>query len=213
MDTPVRRIVWLSVLACSLAIIATPAHAQFEEEDTIPRFAVGVTGELVFRGSRGQTEDGRDVSLGGGPAAGLRLEYRLTRTLEIAAAGSYARPSERVEASNTTLTSPDPFNMFQFSGELLLRVKPNIPGFFILGGGVRYTDPISSNPADQQHNVDPFTEPLGILGAGIAFGQRRSRLFKVDFRLYFVSPSQQLRFDTKSMEVDFGVDLEFLLRL
>ena len=213
METQVRRVAWLSVLVCSLAIIATPARAQFEEEDTIPRFAVGVTGEIVFRGSRGQTENGDDVSLGGGPAAGLRLEYRLTRTLEIAVAGSYARPSERVKISNTSRTSPDPFNMLQFSGELLLRVKPNIPGFFILGGGVRYTDPVGSNPAEQRHNVDPFTEPLGILGAGIAFGQRSSRLFKVDFRLYFVSPSQQLRFDTKSVEVDFGVDLEFLLRL
>ena len=79
METQVRRVAWLSVLECSLAIIATPARAQFEEEDTIPRFAVGVTGEIVFRGSRGQTENGDDVSLGGGPAAGLRLEYRLTR--------------------------------------------------------------------------------------------------------------------------------------
>ena len=213
MKAQMRRVVWLSALACSSAIIATPARAQFEEEDTIPRFALGVTGEIVFRGSRGTTQDGESVSLSGGPAAGLRLEYRLTRTLEIAAAGSYARPKEKVDAGNRIVTSPDPFNMLQFSGELMLRVKPNIPGFFILGGGVRYTDPVSSDPAAQSHNVDSFTEPLGILGAGIAFGQRSSRVFKVDFRVYFVSPSQQLRIDTKSMEVDFAVDLEFLLRL
>jgi hypothetical protein len=213
MQTQMRRIAWLSVLACSLAVIATPARAQFEEEDTVPRFAIGVTGEIVFRGSRGTTvPDGFEVSLGGGPAAGLRAEYRLTRTLELAAAGSYARPSERVDRGDRVLTSPDPFNLYQFTGELLLRVKPNIPGFFILGGGIRYTDPVSSDPSSQSHNVDPFTDPLGLLGAGIAFGQRSSRTFKLDFRVYFVSPSQQLRMDTKSVEIDFGVDLEFLLR-
>jgi len=213
METQVRWVARLSVLACSLAIIATPARAQFEEEDTIPRFSIGATGEIIFRGTRGETAGGTKVSLGGGPAIGLRMEYRLSRTLDIAVAGNYARPSERLEGGDFQVSSIDPFNMLQFTGELVLRVKPNIPGYFILGGGVRYTDAVGTDPVDYWHDIDPFTDPLGILGVGIAFGQRRSRLFKADFRFYFVSPSEQLRLDMKSMEVDFGIDLVFLLRL
>jgi len=213
MKINVKRIAWLWLLACGLTINATPARAQFEEEDTIPRFAIGATGEIVFRGSRGQTEGSTDVSLGGGPALGLRMEYRVSKTLDVALAGSYARPSERLKGSNFEVSSNDPFDMIQVTGELLLRVKPNIPGYFILGGGVRYTDAVGSDPIDYFHNIDPFTDPLGILGAGIAFGQRRSRMFKFNIRFYFVSPSEQLRFDTKSVEIDFGLDLEFLFRL
>ncbi|MEE9134047.1 MAG: hypothetical protein V3U13_10840 [Gemmatimonadota bacterium] len=207
-----RRVAWLPASLGLLAIIASPVRAQFEEPDTIPRFSIGATAELVFRGKRGETSQGTDVSFGGGPALGLRLEYRLTSTLGIAAAGSWAHPKERLRGANFAISSSDAFNMWQFSGELMLRVKPKIPGFFILGGGVRYTDPVSVDPGDYQHNVTSFTEPLGIIGAGVELARRRSRLFKVDFRLYMVAPSDQLKFETKSVELDLGVDLEFLLR-
>jgi len=213
METKVKRVASLCLMVCGLIVIGTPARAQFEEEDTIPKFSIGATGEIVFRGNRGTTQGNTDVSLGGGPALGLRMEYRLGRTLDLALAGSYARPSERLKGSNFEISSSDPFNMIQVTGELLLRVKPNIPGYFILGGGFRYTDAVGTDPADYFHNIDPFTDPLGILGAGIAFGQRKSRTFKSNLRFYFVSPSDQLKFDTKSVEFDFGLDLEFLFRL
>ena len=208
MKTGVRQLASLPALLWLVTTVATPAHAQFEEPDTIPRFAVGATAEAVFRGKRGETPGGDDISFGGGPAFGVRLEYRLSPTLGIAAAGSYASPQETVGAGS----NPDGFTMLQFSGELMLRVKPNIPGFFILGGGARYTDASGSDPNSQWHNVTSFTDPMGIVGAGIELGRRQNRMFKIDFRLYLVAPSEQVAFETKSMEIDFGIDVALLFR-
>lgn len=198
-----------------VAASALPARAQFEDADTIPRFSIGATAELVFRGTRGETTSGtrQKVSFGGGPPLGLRAEYRLTRTFYGGLAASWARLDERLETEQTRTSSTEGFTQLQFTGELLFKVKPSIPGYFILGGGARYVSPDSDDPDDYVHNVDSFTEPLGILGAGVEIGSRVSRVFKLDFRLYFVSPAEQLEFDTKSVAIDFAFGVVFMLRL
>lgn len=209
-----QRAVWLPVAIYLLATVAAPARAQFEEADTIPKFSVGITGELLFRGSRGEIPGtGTTVSLGGGPAIGARMEYRLTRTLGIGVAGSWSQPDERRESQAGRIISPEPITQIQVTGELMLKVKPNIPGYFILGGGARYMDPTSSDPNDYIHDTQSWTDPMGIVGAGVEIGSRRSRVFKIDFRLYLVSPSDQLNFETKSIETGFGLDLVFMFRI
>jgi hypothetical protein len=217
MNGCVRRIAWLPLSLLLFAILGVPARAQFEEPDTIPRFSIGATAELVFRGKRGEGENLAggmvEVSFGGGPAIGLRAEYRITKTLSAGIAGSWASLNEQLKTETSTSVSTEGFNQFQFTGELLFKVKPNIPGFFILGGGARYIDPRSSNPIEYVHNIEAFTEPMGILGAGVEVGGRSSRVFKLDLRVYFVSPSEQQFFETKSVAIDWALDLAFLLRL
>ncbi len=199
--------------AC-VAMFATSARAQFEEPDTIPRFSIGATVEIVFRGVRGESPSGAEnVSFGGGPPVGARMDYRLTRTLAIGAAGSWARLNEKLESSSSKRTSTEGFSQWQVSGELMLKVKPNIPGYFILGGGARRIIPDSDQPEDYLHDVEPFTDGMGILGAGVELGSRRSRTFKFDFRFYLVSPSNQLQVETKSVSVDFALGLSLMLRL
>jgi len=200
-------------LAC-LALITTTARAQFEERDTIPRFSVGPTFEIVFRGQRGETLSGdAKIAFGGGPPVGARLEYRLTRTLAIGAGGSWSRLNEQQELANSKNVNQGGFTQWQGVGELLLKVKPNIPGYFILGGGGRYVVPDSDEADQNLHNDDPFTDIVGILGAGIELGSRTRRVFKLDFRFYLVSPAEQDRIDTKGMALDFATGLSLLFRL
>ncbi len=196
------------------AFFATSARAQFEEPDTIPRFSIGPTVEVVFRGVRGELRGGAgNVSFGGGPPVGARADYRLTRTLAIGAAGSWARLNEKLESSISTSTGPGKLTQWQVSGELMLKVKPNIPGYFILGGGVRYMIPDGDDPGDYWHNAEAFTDGVGVLGAGVELGSRRRRTFKFDFRLYLVSPSDQLAIETKSVSLDFALGLSLMFRL
>ena len=112
----------------SLAVLVlwgNSARAQFEEPDTVPRFSIGPSFEIVFRGKRGKRSEGtlneEDISFGGGPPIGARLEYRLTRTLALGAGGSWARLNEKREARLSKTVSSDGFTQWQFVGELLLK--------------------------------------------------------------------------------------------
>jgi hypothetical protein len=194
-----------------VAVVATSARAQFEEPDTIPRFSIGPTIEVVFRGVSGVLRGGAgDVSFGGGPPVGARVDYRLTRTLAIGAAGSWARLNEKLETSTSISTGSGQFTQWQVSGELMLKVKPNIPGYFILGGGARRIIPDGETT---YYDAEAFTDGIGILGAGVELGSRRSRVFKFDLRVYLVAPADQLEIETKSVSLDFALGLSVMLRL
>jgi hypothetical protein len=201
----------------SLAVLVlwgNSARAQFEERDTVPRFSIGPSFEIVFRGKRGEyTANEEDISFGGGPPIGARLEYRLTRTLALGAGGSWARLNEKRETRISKTVSRDGFTQWQAVGELLVKVKPNIPGYFIFGGGARYIVPDSEEAPDYRHNPDSFTDVMGILGAGVELGSRSRRVFKLDFRFYLVSPAEQTNIDVKSMALDFAIGLGFMFRL
>lgn len=212
MNGPTRRATCLLALLLPLAVV-TPGRAQFEEPDTIPRFAIGPSVEVLFRGKRGDLGSGTEISFGGGPAVGARLEFRVTRTLTIGAAGSWGRLDERQEGLGVRAARPNGLTQLQFSGEFLMRVKPNVPGYFILGGGVRRIDADGNNPDDYFHDVSPFTEPLGIVGAGAELGSRRRRTVKLDLRLYLVSPAEQSRFQTKALATDFALGLGLMFRI
>lgn len=215
MRTRIRRAgVAQAILAVALCSSPLPLRAQFDEPDSIPRFSIGATIEAVFRGKRGDTPTlNQDISFGGGPPVGLRVEYRVTRTLAVGAAGSWGRLNEKQEGGGSRTVSSEGFSQWQGTGELHLKVKPSIPGYFILGGGARRIIPDSDDPADHFHSVDPFTDVVGILGAGIGLGSRASRVFKLDLRLYLVSPGEQLRFETKSVATDFSIGFSAMLRL
>lgn len=187
--------------------------AQFEEPDTVGRFGVGVFAELNFRGDRG-TAGENTISFGGGPSIGPRLEFRATDQLTLAALGSYARVEERQEAPGGTRAVPDKITILQFGGELLLRVKPGIPGFFVLGGGIRRLDP-EAEPGNQTQftQAESFSEPYGAFGAGVELAPRRHTAFRLDLRLYFVSPNDDPNYDdTKSVEIDFAVGGGFVYK-
>jgi hypothetical protein len=197
-----------------VAFFAAPVRAQFEEPDSIPRFSVGPTFEVVFRAKRGTNLSGdAEIAFGGGPPVGARVEYRFTPTLSFGVGGSWARLNEQQELANSKNVNPGGFTQWQGVGELMLKVKPNIPGYFILGGGARYIVPDSDSAELNLHNDDPFTDITGILGAGIELGSRSRRVFKLDFRFYLVSPAEQERIDTKGLAVDFAMGLSLLFRL
>lgn len=214
MRATARRVAPPILSLAVLSAFAAPARAQFEEPDTVPRFSIGPSFEVVFRGQRGLDITGEaKISFGGGPPFGARLEYRLTRTLAIGAGGSWARLTERQELQNSKNVNPGRFTQWQGVGELMLKVKPNIPGYFIFGGGARHIVP-DGEAADQNlHNEDPFTDVMGILGAGIELGSRSRYVFKLDFRFYLVSPAEQERIDTKGMALDFAIGLGLMFRL
>jgi hypothetical protein len=106
------------------------------------------------------------------------------------------------------------FNIWQIGGDALLKVKPNIPGYFILGGGARNYVPDSDNPPPPtgKHQSTSWWEPFGVLGAGIEAGARRRGGFRFELRVYFVAPAEQVGFDVKSMEIDLGLSLGLIWR-
>ncbi len=214
MSATARRAATLALSIACLILYAATARAQFEEPDTISRFSVGPTFEVVFRGQRGVDSDGdAKIAFGGGPPVGARLEYRLTGTLAIGVGGSWARLKEQQELANSKNVNPGGFTQWQGVGELMFKVKPNIPGYFILGGGARYIVPDSDKAEQNLHNDDPFTDVMGILGAGIELGSRIKRVFKLDFRFYLAAPAEQDRIDEKSMELDYSMGLGLMFRL
>lgn len=187
--------------------------AQFDEPDTVGRFGVGVFFELNFRGDRG-TSGQNTISFGGGPSIGPRLEFRAADRLTLAALGSFARVEERREAQGGTATSPEKITVLQFGGELLLRVKPGIPGFFVLGGGIRNLDPDAEpGSLSQITQAESFSEPYAAFGAGVELAPRRHTAFRLDLRFYFVSPNDDPKYDdTKSVEIDFAFGGGFMYR-
>jgi hypothetical protein len=206
-----RKAVALTFSLVLLATFAVPAQAQFEEEDTLPRVDVGIFFDLSFRGSRGEAGTAK-IGFSNSPSGGLRVDYRLTGTLTIGIFGSYSSPKEKWDLlSGEAIIIQSHSKIYQLAGELLLRIKPRIPGYFILGGGVQYVDP----PDDDTSligDAGSFTEPFGIAGAGYEFASTRRRAFRVNFRLHLINPSSQGNYQPKSISVDFVVGAAFILR-
>ena len=211
-----NRAGWLLLLPLLVPSSARTAHAQFEEPDTISPFSVGIFGEVFSRGKYGTaaTPGGAvDVSFSGGPAIGARLEYRFLETVAAAFRVSYAAPGEKEKSEVTEIIAPDGFTEFRFAGELLLKVKRSVPGYFALGGGARYVKPKGEDPATQFMDVESFTDAFGLVGAGLDVVSRRRIGVRIDFRLFLIVPAEQQRYDVKSLSTDFSFGLGILYRI
>lgn len=205
-----KRSLLIAFLLATFPVLTSPALAQFEEPDTISRLGFGPFVEIFFRGQRATfvsaTGNDTELSLSGGPAFGVRLEYRLTGTLGLGVTASYSNPDEELEARAVREIGAG-LTQFQFTGEAHLRVKPEIPGYFILGGGVRTGD-----PDDGAVHSESYSEPLGILGAGLRLVSRRHWLARLEFRFNFVAPAEQPGLEMKNLATDFSIGLGMILR-
>ena len=218
MSARANKIVWPAAFLVAASVFAAPASAQFEEPDTIPRFAVGPFVEANFRGKRGEREvpgetAASEVSFGNGPGYGVRGEYRISGTVTFAATASYASTDEMLKSAGTTQSTEGDFSQFQFAGALALKLKPRVPGYVILGGGARIVDSAADEQERQWHSVETWTEPMGLVGLGIELGSRRHYMFRVEFRFYLVSlGGDREDFATNSLGTDSSLGLAFLYR-
>ena len=196
--------------AGSLAVQQDP----FAEPDTIPRFALGPVVELKFRGGIGDFADGRSIGLSNGPTFGARAELRLNRTVTFVVRGSYARTEEKVEVSTGDATFAGEFTHIEAAGELLLKGKASVPGYFIFGGGVRFVNPDAEVDATTSRftTAESTTESLIIAGVGLELGGRRRGVFRIEGRFTFSFPTEQAKFETKSVATDFALGLAYLFR-
>lgn len=213
-------------IAATIAVVAvlvgTPALAQFEEPDTVPRFSIGPFVELSFRGLRGEFTEDRpgNIGLGNGPAFGARVEYRIGRTVSLGVAGSRARTEEKTETggSSDALFFGD-MTVYHVLGEVLFRVKPSVPGYFVLGGGMRFVDPDPFDPDDPGGTVrftreDNYTEPLFTTGVGLEFTGGRRIAVRFDIRFYISLPADLAdNIDSNSLASDFALGGVLLYRM
>lgn len=209
-----RSALWVCACLVGGLSIVSPALAQFDEPDTVPPISLGAFVNLNFRGERGVANE-TSVSFGNSASFGGRVDYRLTRTLGIGAVGSFARTNEKQQRGSTAGFSSEDFWLIAFRGELLLKVKANVPGYFAIGGGARRVVPNADDPSTFQFTrLDSFTEAFGLVGAGLEFASTRRRAFRFDLRLFLISPAEEPRadFDTNSLELDFAAGLSFLYR-
>lgn len=206
-----------TLLAAALVLVPCASlQAQFEEPDTVPRFGIGPLVELTFRGERGTVENGAvGVGFANGPAFGAELQFRFSRTGALALRGTYARTSETHEFSRTSQTTDNGLTLLHGSAELLFKLKPSVPGFFILGGGLRRVKADTDNPSPGFFRLNAFTERLLITGVGLNFDIGRLDLFRVTGRFYLTFPPDEMRgtADMKAVANDFALGFAYLRRL
>lgn len=205
------RTLSLAAVFVTAIAAAVPAHAQFEEPDTVRKLGVGPFIELTFRGSRGRLASGSDLDFSNGPAFGGRLEYRFAETVTLGAMGSYGRSEEKFEAGGTGgETTSGGMSLVTVAGELLFRVKPSVPGFFMIGGGARSVTPDEEDP--RFGRTDSYTEPFGIFGIGFDALSRSKGALRFEGRFYVTKAADQQIEETKSLALDIGIALTYVFR-
>lgn len=196
--------------AGSLAVQQDP----FAEPDTIPRFALGPVVELKFRGGLGELDATTSIGLSNGPTFGARAELRLNRTVTFVVRGSYARTEEKEESAGSAFFAGN-MTHIETAGELLLKGRASVPGYFIFGGGVRFVNPDAVVAGDattaRSTKEESTTESLIIAGVGLELGGRRRGVFRIEGRFTFSFPTEQ-SFETKSVATDFALGLAYLFR-
>lgn len=193
-------------LLASLWPAALPA--QQEERGTPRGLYVIPTVELNFRGERGKFA-GDPFEFGNGPAFGLRAHAWLTDVFGVTAHGSYAR-TDHCQPVQRTCTR-DEVTLWHGLGELAVRVKPGVPGYFIVGGGVTIVSPDAD--ASDAFRAPSHVEPTLTAGAGADLRVSRRAIFRLDLRFYFVIPEDQEGLEMKSTQTDFAVGLGLGYRL
>lgn len=196
--------------ACGLGVAALstfaarPAPAQ--ETEPLPRLHVVPIVELNFRGQRAETESG-PLEFGNGPAFGLRLHGWLSPTFGLALHGSFARVSHC--APDLALCTQREVTLSRGLAELSVRVKPGVPGYFIVGGGVTYVAP----DADAFFGEPEGFEPTLTGGLGIDFRVTERGGVRLEARLYLQIPQEQEGRETEANQIDFAFGIGYAHRL
>lgn len=210
----------LAGVSATASVLAIPAHAQFDEPDTRPRLGIGAFAEATFRGSRGKVADD-DLSFDNGPALGLTLGYRVGRALSLDVSGSWARSEERLQSGQggvDALKFGD-MTLWQLWGELVFRLKPSVPGYFLLGGGARRVVPDKVDPDDlttaRFTREDSYTEPIVSLGAGLEFRAGEHGAVRAYLRIYTGPPADLggRTSETNSLATDFALGAALFYRM
>lgn len=179
-----------------------------EERGTPLGLYVMPTLELNFRGERGQR--GNDpFEFGNGPAFGLRAHAWLTDVFGVTVQGSRARAPHCQPLQG--LCTPDEVTLWHGLGELAVRVKPGVPGYFLVGGGVTVVSPDAD--ASDAFRTESHAEPTLTAGAGVDLRAGDRAIFRLDLRFYFVIPKDQNGLEMGSTQTDFAIGLGLGYRL
>jgi hypothetical protein len=165
--------------------------------------------ELNFRGERGQTTAGGAFEFGNGPAFGLRAHAWLTDLFGVSAHGSYARTGHC--EPDIDFCTQNEVTLWHGLGELTVRVKPGVPGYFLIGGGVTVVSPDAD--AAPAFRTSSHVEPTLTAGAGLDLGLSRRAIVRLDLRLYFVIPKEQAGVEVSSTQTDFALGVGVGYRL
>lgn len=205
---------WFGIFICmASATFATTGYAQFEEPDTVPSWAIGPYIEATFRGAKGTIEGTRKLDWSNGAVFGLRGERRVGRTATLALSGNYGRTKEKFKTGggSESSTTGGSISVVNLVGELLFKVKPQVPGYFIFGAGARFVSPDSDDSFFGRE--DSYVEPLGVVGLGVEALSRRRGALNVYLRFYIAATTEQPLQSTNSLSTDFAIGLNYLFRL
>ena len=152
-----------------------------------------------------------NVDFSDGPAFGARLERRLGRTISLGVLGSYARSSEKFDAGGGNIIERGDLTLLNLAGELVFKVKPQVPGYFVFGGGARFVSPDEGNRFGR---TDDYMEPMAVVGLGLEAFSRRIGVLRAYGRLYVTATADQGSGfgETNSMSTDFALGLNYLFR-
>lgn len=199
-------------IAAAAVCIACLRPAMLEAQDrreTPTGIYLIPTLELNFRGERGRFGGGGGFEFRNGPAIGLRAHAWLTDVFGLSAQGSYARTAHcRTDLGQC---SDNEVTLWHGLGELAVRVKPGVPGYFLIGGGVTVVSPDAD--AGDIFRTPSHAEPTLTAGAGLDFGLSERAIVRLDLRFYFVLPKDQTGIEMNSTQTDFAIGVGVGYRL
>lgn len=207
---PVRTLTSLPLVLFPLLVHAPSSRAQ--DPLSAPSAAIVPFVELNFRGERGKIADGT-FDFSNGVAFGVGLSGWLSGTFGLGVRGSYARTEHCQSFPIVGAACPgSDVTLWRGLGELSFRVKPRVPGYFLIGGGVTVVSPEDEEPSLFSDGAK-HTEPTLTAGAGLDLRVSRRGFAKVELRLYIQVPEDQAGVELNSTQRDLAVNFGFAYRL
>lgn len=182
-------------------------RAQERSSAEPPTVALVPMLEANFRGDRGSAPGGDRVQFSNGLTFGLRAHAWLSETLGVSAHGGFARAGYCFEGASSFCTTGNEVTLWRALGELTARVKPRVPGYFVVGGGVMVVAPDEDALFSDGSSL---LEPTVSAAAGIDFRVSRRGFARLELRTYLIFPEEQPGLaDTDSSQLDFALGLGF----
>lgn len=205
---------WARPLFSLFALFLLPAPAAGQEVGA-PSVALVPFIELNFRGERAQTREGDSVDFSNGPAFGVGLSSWLSGTFGLNLRGSYARTEHCVSRPITgAFCIGGDVTLWRGMVELAFRVKPRVPGYFLIGGGVTR---VSEDVPEEGGAVSGGSEvePTFAAAAGLDLPVGRSAFARFELRFYVQVPAsdEQAVLEVNSTQKDVAVNVGFGYRL